>query len=153
MKFRKATLKDIKRINEIYAEGILKEIMLQYPDYSKKKINEEVAFEIKEHRSTVKKNLQDKKQYWVILEEKDKVIGWGSAYIEKRKGVTESIYISKEFRRKGYGREMKKHLIAWLKSKKVKVIETNILAKNIPSLKLSESFGFEPYLIKLRMKK
>ena len=153
MKFRKATIKDIEKINEIYSEGVLQEITLQYPKYSKKKIKEKVRYEIKEHNKTIRKNLRDKKQYWVVLEEKGKIIGFGSAYIkEKNKGTIENVYIEKASHKKGYGKKTLKYLIRWLKSKKVKVIESNFLIGNKPSLRLHESLGFKPYLLRVRLK-
>jgi len=152
MKFHKATIKNIEKIKEIYSEGILKEFTLQYPKYSNKKIKEKIEYEIREYNKTIRKNLNDKKQCWGTLVEKGEIIGFGSAYIkEKNKGVIESVYIEKSSHRKGYGKEILKHLIKWLKSKKVKAIESNFLTENKPSLKLHEGLGFKPYLLRVRL--
>ncbi|MBS3092328.1 GNAT family N-acetyltransferase [Candidatus Pacearchaeota archaeon] len=152
MTIRKATKKDIEKINEIYAEGIIQELEFQYPNKPKSKIKEYAKEEIKYHNQTVNKNIKDRKQYWIVLEENNNIIGFGSAYIKGNKGVTESIYIAKEFRGKGYGSKILKNLISWINSKKVKHIETNILTGNEPSIKLHEKFRFKPYLLRMRLR-
>lgn len=152
MTIQKATKKDIEKINEIYAEGILQELKFQYPNKPKSKIKEDVEYDFNFHKKTIRKNIKDRKQYWIILEENNEIIGFGSAYIKGNKGVTESIYIAKEFRGKGYGSKILKNLISWINSKKVKHIETNILTGNEPSIKLHEKFGFKPYLLRMRLR-
>ncbi len=152
MKIRKATTKDIERINEIYSEGALQEIKLQYHKYSNTKISEEVEFEIKKHKKTIRKNLKAKKQHWVVLEEKEKVLGFGSLYIWRDKAVIESVYISKEYQKKGYGTIILKYLINWIKLNKVKHIESNLFIKNKPSLKLHQKLGFKAYLLRMRLR-
>ncbi len=151
MKIRKATSKDIKKINEIGLEGLFQEHPLQNPE-NKKKIKQDVEDDFEFHKKTIKKNLLDRKQSWIVVEEKGIVVGFGSAYIKKNKGVIESVYINKKFQKEGYGKKLMKHLIRWLKSKKVKHIESNFLSKNIPSLKLHEKLGFKSYLLRVRLK-
>ena len=151
MKIRKAIQEDIVRINEIVLEGLFQEHSLQNPN-DKRKIKQGVKNDIEFHKKTIKKNLQDKKQYWVVVEEKGNVVGFGSAYIKKDKGVTESVYVDKKFQKKGYGINIMKNLIGWLKSKKVKNIESNFLFENIPSLKLHKKLGFKPYLLRVKLK-
>jgi len=86
------------------------------------------------------------------LEIKGEVIGFGSAYLWNNKGVIESVYISKNYQNKGYGIKILKYLIDWMKSKKVKHIESNILTENTPSIKLHKKLGFEPYLLRMKLK-
>ena len=152
MTIRKANKKDIGRINEICKEGLIKEHTLQNFGKNNRKIKEDVEYDFNFHKKTISKNIKDRKQYWIVLEENNKIIGFGSAYIKGNKGVTESIYIAKEFRGKGYGSEILKKLIRWINSKKVKHIETNILTGNEPSIKLHEKFRFKPYLLRMRLK-
>ncbi len=151
MKIRKAIFKDIKRINEILLEGSIQEHTFQNPG-NKKKIKENVTEDFNHHKKAIKKKIQDKKQCWIVLEEKGVVVGFGSTHIKGNQGFIESVYITKEAQRKGYGKKILKYLVNWLKSKKVKHIESYLLVKNIPSLKLHEKLGFKPYLFKMRLK-
>jgi len=151
MKIRKATEKDIPRIDKICEDGIYQEHSLQNPG-DKKKISEGAESDLKFHRRTIRKNLEDKKQYWIVIENKGVIVGVGSAYIKKDKGVTESVYIAKESQRKGYGKKILKHLVSWLELKKVEHIESNLLVKNIPSLRLHKKLGFKPYVLRVRLR-
>jgi L-amino acid N-acyltransferase YncA len=151
MKIRKATKKDIERINEIGLEGLFQEHTFQNPK-NKKKIRQGVKEDFEFHKKTIKNNLKDKKQYWIVVEEKGIIVGFGSAYIKKDKGVIESVYIDKKFQKKSYGIKIMRHLIKWLKSKKVKHIESNFLFDNAPSLKLHKKLGFKPYFLRVRLK-
>jgi len=152
MKIRKATSKDIEKINEIGLEGLFQEHALQNPK-NKKKIKKGVNEDFEFHKRTIRKNLQDNKQCWIVVEEKGTIIGFGSTYIKKDRGIIESVYVAKEFQRKGYGMKIIKHLVSWLKSKKVKHIESNLLVKNTPSIKLHEKIGFKPYFLRVRLER
>ena len=152
MKIRKATIKDLKKINEIYSEGVLQEFKFQYPKKSMETIIKYAREEIKHHKEKIKNNLKDNNQYWIVLEENKEIIGFGSAYLQKHKGVTESIYIAEEFRGKGYGLKILKNLVHWIKIKDVKHIESNHLTNNIASINLNKKLGFKPYLLRMRLR-
>jgi len=150
---RKASEKDIGRINEICKDGIFQEWTIQHSGKDEKKIKEDAENDFNFHKKTIKKNLKDKKQYWIVLEEKEGIIGVGSAYLKgKDKGIVESIYVAKAFQGKGYGKIILENLISWIKSKKVKHVESNVLIRNEPSIKLHEKFGFEPYILRRRLR-
>ena len=151
MKIRKATRKDVSEIKEICEQGLYQEWTLQHRG-DKKKIKKGVDEDMKFHKKTIIKNLVDKSQYWIVLEEEDGIISFGSAYIKDNKGVIESVYVTKAFQRKGYGKKTLRALISWLKSKKVKHIETNVLIGNELSIKLHENIGFKPYILRMRLK-
>ncbi|MEA3329876.1 MAG: GNAT family N-acetyltransferase [Nanoarchaeota archaeon] len=151
MKIRKAKKEDIKKINEIYEQGLFQEYSFQYPK-NKTKIQMDVEYDSKFHKRMIKKNLKDKKQYWIVIEIDEKIMGVGSAYIKRDKGIIESVYISKSFQRKGYGQKIIKELIRWVRLKKAKRIESNFLVKNNSSIKLHEKLGFKPYVLKVRLK-
>lgn len=152
MKIRKAIDKDIVRINEIVKSGIYQEASLQHLG-NKKKVKEDVEFDFNFHKKTIGKNLKDKKQYWVVVEEKGDIVGVGGAYIKgKERGIIESIYIAKKFQRKGYGKAIIENLINWIKSTKVRHIESNAFVRNKPSIKLHEKLGFKPYILRVRLK-
>lgn len=152
MKIRKAIEKDIERINEICKEGLIQEHTLQDSDDGKK-IKEDVEYDFSFHKKTIRKNLKEKTQYWIVLEENGVIIGFGSAYTKGRnKGVVESVYVARVYQRKGYGTVILENLIKWIKSKKVKHIETNALIRNEPSIKLHEKLGFEPYMLRMRLR-
>jgi L-amino acid N-acyltransferase YncA len=149
---RKATSKDVGKINEIYSEGAFQEYSFHYGKKSEKEIKNIINEEINNHKKKIRRDLQAKKQHWIVLEIKGEVIGFGSAYLWNNKGVIESVYISKNYQNKGYGIKILKYLIDWMKSKKVKHIESNILTENTPSIKLHKKLGFEPYLLRMKLK-
>ncbi|MBS3072452.1 GNAT family N-acetyltransferase [Candidatus Pacearchaeota archaeon] len=149
---RKAIVKDIEKINEIYSEGAFQEYSYHHGKKSEREIRDSVNEEINNHKKKIRRDLQAKKQYWVVLEDKGKVIGFGSVYLWSNKGVVGSVYISKNYQNKGYGTKILKYLTNWMKSKKVKRIESNLLVGNVPSIKLHKKLGFEPYLLRMRLK-
>lgn len=152
MKIRKATEKDIQIINKICKEGLYQEWTIQHSGKHKKAIREDAESDLNFNKKTINKNLSDKKQCWIVLEEEGEVIGFGSAYLKDNKGIIESVYIAKSFQRKGYGKKILESLIDWLKPKKLKYIETNVLIKNEPSIKLHKKAGFKPYILRMRLK-
>ncbi len=149
MEMRQANIDDVDKINEIFSEGILQELKFQYS--SNAKIKKEFEWEVKNHKKYINKDLKDKNQYWIVLELNGLVIGFGSSYIKDGKGVVESVYVDKGFRRKGYGIKIVKELLRWIRSKKVRVIESNLFVKNLPSLKLHEKLGFKSYMFRMRL--
>lgn len=153
MKIRRGKKQDTISMDEIYVDAHIDESKLQFPKVSKKVMRDDMIKKQRSRRAKMKKSIINKKNYYLIAEEKGEIIGFGHAYIKsKDTGILESIYIKKQYRRKGIGKKIAKELIKWLKKKKFKYIESNALIKNKASLKLQEKMGFKPYFVRTRLK-
>ena len=153
MKIRKANLKDLKQINEIYTEGSIDEGRLQFQHFSKK----EMIKDLKKHKwrriKGWKKELKAKNNFWIVAEENEKIIGFANADIDKDKdGRLTFLYVRREYRKKGVGKKLTKKRIDWLKSKKIKRIESGVYLQNKPSINNLKKLGFKPISIKLQLK-
>ncbi len=154
MKIRKALLKDLEEIDRIYVEGSIKEAKLQFSKKEAEKTIKNFDEYKKDRLKGFKKNLKDKKYYWIIVEINKKVIGFGEAYLKNKKaGMIENIYVDKKFRKKGIGTKIAKDLINWLKKKKIKDIGSACYIKNIPSLNMHKKLGFKPLVLKMRLER
>ena len=98
------------------------------------------------------KELNEKNRYFVVIEIDNEVIGAGQASYKKNIGELGRIYIKKEFRNNGIGTKLIKHLIDFLKKKKVKEIESYAYTRNKSSLKVHHKFGFKEEAYKLVLK-
>ena len=155
MEIRKAKKGDLKRIDEIYLEGVIDEVLLQFPKRTKKDILNEMGSHKKERLSGFTKGMKSKLEYWIVVENKKEIIGFGQVEIKKenkKDSIINMVYVSKDFRRKGIGFKISKELIKWLKSKKVKTVSGGVFIKNKPSIKMQKKLGFKPVAIRLQKK-
>ena len=153
IKIRKAKISDVNRVDEIYVEGIIDEGKLQFPNISLKEIKKDLDKKQNSRRQGFRQSMKSKKYYWIVAEEKGKIIGFGQAWIKnKDTGITESVYVNERYRKKGIGKKIMGDMIKWLKGKKLKYIESSAYIKNKPSVKLHEKLGFKPFLIRMRFK-
>ena len=153
MKIRRATIRDLKKIDQIFVEGSIDEIKLQFPKKKDSEILKEFEDCKNSRRQGFKRYMKNKKHYLIVIEDKNEIIGFGQAWIKnKNKGLTESVYVDKNLRKKGAGKKIMKDMIKWLKKQKVKNIESSCYIKNIPSVKLHEKLGFEPFLVRMKLK-
>jgi len=153
MKIRKATLKDLEEIDKIYVEGSLYEGRLQFPKVSKKEMVKELNKARRDRLISFRRELKDKKHFWIVAIENNNIIGIGNAWIKsKDTGMIGQVFITKRFRGKGFGTAIMKNLIKWLKGKKKKYIESGIYWNNKPSIKFHEKLGFKPIVLKMKLK-
>ena len=154
MKIREARLKDIPTIDEIYVYGVKEELRLQFSGKRLKEAIEDIKKFKKTRLKDFEKDIKSNLSYLIVVEEKKEIIGFGIAIVEKdmRKfGATTMLYVEKDFRRKGVASKIKKELLKWLKSKKVKYVNTGMFIKNKSSINLNKKFGFE--IVAVRMQK
>ena len=153
MEIRRAKKGDLKRIDEIYIEGCVNEVLLQFPKRTKKDILNEMKRYKKKRLSGFTKRMKSKLGYWIVVEDKKEIIGFGQAEIKKenkKQSIINMVYVSKDFRRKGIGLRISKELIKWLKSKKVKTVSGGVFIENKPSIKMQKKLGFKPVAIRLQ---
>lgn len=153
MKIKRAKKEDVNEIDRIYVEGSIDERKYQFPDISVKETKKDLVRHQNTRKQGLRRNLNNKKHYWIVVEEKNKIIGFGQAWIKnKNTGITESVYVYKKYRKLGVGKKIMKELIKWLKKRKLKYIESSAYIKNKPSVKLHEGLGFKPFLLRMRLK-
>jgi len=153
MNIRKATKKDIKFIDEIYSDGSIIECKLQFPEISISKLKGDLKKYKSSRSKRYLKEMNSRKYYYIVAEEKDKIVGFGQAEIKSKDvGVLELIYVDKKFTKKGIGLKLLKELEKWLKLKKVKFIESGFYYNNSPSSALHKKAGYKPIRIKMRKK-
>ncbi len=153
MNIRKATKKDIKFIDEIYSDGSVIECKLQFPEISISKLRGDLKKYKSSRSKRYLKEMNSRKYYYIVAEEKDKIVGFGQAEIKSKDfGVLELIYVDKKFTKKGIGLKLLKELEKWLKLKKVKFIESGFYYNNFPSAALHKKAGYRPIRIKMRKK-
>ncbi|MBW3002114.1 GNAT family N-acetyltransferase [Candidatus Woesearchaeota archaeon] len=151
MKLRKTKKEDIKRIDELYVDGSVREGKLQFPKITIKEMKKDLAKYKTSRPKCFLKDMKSKNNYWLVAEENSEIFGFGQARIQnKETGRIEKIYVDKKHAGKGIGLKILKTLEKWLKAKKVKFIESGIYYKNKPSIKLHEKAGYKPISIKMR---
>ncbi len=153
MKIRKAKKEDIRRIDEIYVEGSIREGKLQFPKVPIKEMQQDLNKYKTSRPKGFLEEMKSKNHYWIVAEENGEIVGFGQAWIKKKEiGMLEKIYIDRRWARQGIGLKLLKELERWLISKRVKFIEAGIYYKNKPSIKLNEKAGYKPISIKMRKK-
>ncbi len=157
MKIRKATLKDLKEIDEIYIEGSIDEGKLQFPKVSEKEMLKKLKKHKKKRIKEFKKKMLSKKNHWLVMVEGNKIIGFGEARLkdyedDKNYGEIEYVYVRKGFRNKGAGRKIDDELIKWLKKRKIKKVGARLYSSNKPSVKFHEKLGFKITALKMEKK-
>jgi len=154
MNLREAKLKDVSAIEDIYVKGVRDEGKLQFSGEKIKEFLGDIKRFKKKRLEEFKKDIKSSLKYVVVIEEKGEIIGFGIANVNKENkkfGATPMIYVKKEFRKKGVASKIKKELLKWLKSKKVKYVSTGMFIKNKPSINLNKKFGFK--IVAIRMQK
>ena len=133
---RKAEETDISSIKEIYNKEI-KECIATF--------------------DTEEKSLEDMKKWFkshetknpiIVAEFDNKVLGWASlSRYDDKKAYSDtaeiSLYISKEYRGKGIGKKMMKHLLDEGKKRGLHTVIARITDGNEVSVTLHKKFGFE----------
>jgi len=153
MKIRKAKKEDIRRIDEIYVDGSIREGRLQFPEISIKEMQQDLNKYKNSRPKGFLEEMKSKNHYWIVAEENGEIVGFGQAWIKTKEiGMLEKVYIDRRWARQGIGLKLLKELEKWLISKKVKFIEAGIYYKNKPSIKLNEKAGYKPISIKMRKK-
>ena len=99
MKIRKAQIKDLKEIDEVYREGILDEEKNQSPRKSKKEILTDLNNSKKDRLSGFRKAIYSSKSRFLVCEESKRIIGFGNAALsDKKRGAEVTlIYVRREY--------------------------------------------------------
>lgn len=98
-----------------------------------------------ERRDILKNTLENiiPKKYFVLIQHEGKVIGCGLGVLEDDFTGLYSIVIDKEYRNKGYGRELVLSLLKLGKENGAKKAYLQVMLNNAPALKLYSNIGFK----------
>ncbi len=154
MKIRKAQIKDLSEIDEIYQEGQLDEEENKFSRKSKKEILKELDKSKKLRLNGFRKAINSSKEKFLVLEEKDKLIGFGDAVLsnKKRNAEVALIYVKREYRRKGIGKKLLKELLKWLKEKGESKVFVTMDIENNSSINLNKQAGFRESIVIMEKK-
>jgi phosphinothricin acetyltransferase len=136
LKIRRATVKDLGAVTEIYNEAILKTVATF--DTIPKTINEQKPW-FEGH---------DSKHPILVAEQDNAVVGWASlskwsdrcAYSDT---AEISVYVKEEHRGKGIGKSLMQEVLDRGKKAGIHTVIARISESNEASVRLHEAFGFE----------
>jgi len=154
IKIQKATLKDLKKIQELCQLLVKKE----YKQYDKF-LNLDWTFG-KQGTEYFKRVLTKKDSCVFIAIKDDKIIGYligriikGERYriLPKVAGL-DSMFVMKEYQGEGIGSKLYYSLVKWCKSKKVKIMKVESSAQNKQGINFYRKNGFKDYSLTLEAK-
>ncbi|MFH1583350.1 MAG: GNAT family N-acetyltransferase [Candidatus Falkowbacteria bacterium] len=102
-----------------------------------------------------KKYIYSNKKKLLVIENEDKLIGFGSALIMKKEPISRDkeyahirdMYISKKFRRQGLAGEILNIFYKWFKERKIKYIDLKVIHANELGRRAWTKHGFKDYAI------
>lgn len=121
-------------------------------------VHEQDSLHFKEHYRTLSfrercKPFYEKKENEIkidILSDKKTPVGYCVSTFSESRGEIESIFIEKEYRKYGYGRELMERSIHWMESNKCSVIEVSVAAGHESVFSFYQELGFYPRMTYLR---
>jgi len=149
IKIRNAEPEDIKQINKIYVDGSKDELKIQF---SGKQLKENLKLFNKykyERLKGFEKNINNKKQYFIVAVNNNLVIGFGQVNLSDKKAYIEKVYIDKNYKKKEISKIIIKEMINWLKKQKADYVNIFIFSKDKFSIKLYEKLGFKPITLNM----
>ncbi|MDO8592659.1 MAG: GNAT family N-acetyltransferase [bacterium] len=105
--------------------------------------------------SLYKKYIYSSKKKLLVVESKDKLVGFGSAHIAKKEPISRDkefghirdMYIDKKFRRQGIAGEILNIFYNWFKEKNIKYIDLKVVCANKLGRNAWTKYGFLDYAI------
>lgn len=152
IEFQKAKPKEVNLLDKFYMDLALDEGKIQFTKKEFDELKRELKKRKKQRRKNFLKALKGNNYFCYFVISNNKIIGFVSASLTKRKGEArlENVYIKPEFRKKGIAKKACKFILNLLKKKDVKKVESGIYIKNKPSMVLHKSLGFEPLVLRVR---
>jgi|TARA_Y100000310_G_scaffold205616_1_gene205987 N-acetylglutamate synthase-like GNAT family acetyltransferase len=154
MKIRKAQIRDLNEIDEIYQEGQIDEEKNIPSGKNEKEILKELDETKKIRLNGFKKAINSSKEKFLVCEEKDELIGFGDAVLSnKKRGAEVSlIYVKRKYRRQGVGKKLLRELLKWLKEKGESKVFVTTNIENNSSISLNKQAGFRTSIVIMEKK-
>jgi len=95
----------------------------------------------------------------LIAKDKNKILGYGVASIEKPRdyvrhkkiGYIKGLYVKEAYRGRGVGKQIFNKFLEWFKSRNIKYIELSVDSRNKIGISVWKKYGFFEYQKKMRM--
>ena len=161
MKIRKAKLKDVTKIVNLWKEFmknhdelVIKVDKKQKP-YTEKKTDASSKF-----KKFIEKNIRSRNGIIYISEVDRRLVGYLLAYIKEnipifkidKLGYISDLFVKKEFRGLGVSSKLKEEVFKWFKKKKVKYASISADSRNKYAHSIYKKWSFVDYHIEMRRK-
>ena len=161
MKIRKATLKDLKTIVNLWVE------FMKEHDKNVLKENERLDFFIKRKDNSkeifsefVEKNIKSKNSEIFLAEVENQIVGFCQMLIKdeipvfkiEKYGYISDLFVKKEYRKKGISTKLKDMAFDWFREKGMKFVSLGMYPDNIESHEIYKKWGFFDYHVDMRIK-
>ena len=149
MFIRKATSKDLTKLKQIKTEFFVSEARMDAllnPSWTKKGLVQEL-----------RKQLSNKNVIYYIAEDKNDIVGYAAAQIDKpgqktiptKRGHLFNLYVKNPYRNQGLGQKLTDMTLKWLKQKNVKWVQLFVYSKNPSAYKFYKRFGFRDHMLEM----
>lgn len=146
MIIRKASKRDFERLRDLRKEFYLAQISYDpfaSPAWASYGMPQLLARELKSNNII-----------YFIAKNKNKIIGYAGNevkklpawYKAKKKGHLFNLYVKKEFRNKGIGKNLIEKSLSWFRKKNVSFVEVLAYDKNKIAQEMYNKMGFKPYM-------
>lgn len=160
IKIRKAGLRDIASIIKLekklidHGDEIIKN---SYPqnlkDFCYNKPHDEIA------RNFIKNAIHSKNGLVLVSEIDNNIVGYLLITIRKnypffklkKYGKLQTIFVKDDYRSRGISSKLKEEAFRWCREKRVTRISLDVLPDNIHSIEIYKKWGFDPYLLEMRI--
>lgn len=154
IKIRKVSLNDLEEIYNLNVN--LAKYELRFDPVRKKSQRKK---RYRHSYDELREKLKKRDCQFFIAEDKGRVVGFIEGCIKKtsplykyaKRGEIGPIFLKKEYRERGIGKELAKEMLNWFKSKNIEWIQLTTHAKNTSSIKFWKKMGFKEYSIRLNL--
>ncbi len=160
MKIRKATLKDVPMIVEMW-EGFMDEHSVMVRDKELKyKEQDEFAENRGDNYKEFISGFIEKGNGAIFIAEEDEAVGYCLVFIKdnipifkvKKLGYASDLFVKKEFRGKGISSKLVEEALKWFKEKGLKHISLQTYCSNDKARSIYKKMGFFEYKVEMRKK-
>jgi ribosomal protein S18 acetylase RimI-like enzyme len=155
MNIRKARVQDVAAIYDLNQQ--LNHYHIQFDNYWA--LNDPQIIQEK-RRQYFAKQIRRRHAIVLIAEEQETIVGYIHGSLRtippmfriQTIGHLHSAYVMQAYQRKGVGQQLTEALIDWFQSKQIEYIEVSSDINNTLSINAWKKYGFQPAMIKLRLK-
>ena len=95
------------------------------------------------NENILRKELEDENSKYIVIKEKDKILGFAGVWISPVDAQITNIVVKKDSRKNGIGSLLLERLIEIAKNAKQEVLRLEINENNKPAINLYNKYGFE----------
>ena len=95
------------------------------------------------NENILRKELEDENSKYIVIKEKDKILGFAGVWISPVDAQITNIVVKKDSRKNGIGSLLLERLIEIAKNAKQEVLRLEVNENNKPAINLYNKYGFE----------